>query len=69
MVKYKITIARHTGEFKDEVTEHDVNRAEFKHVTGNEFIQIGAVVYKQYEINEHTATYLSIHPLHVLFGS
>lgn len=63
MSDYKITIARHTGKLKDDVTEHEVNRNEFKRVTGNEFIQIGMDVYQRYDITEHTATYLSIHPL------
>ena len=65
MSDYKITIARHIGTLKDDVTEREVNRNEFKRVTGNEFIQIGVDVYQRYERTEYSATYLSIHPLRI----
>ncbi len=63
MDKYTITLARHTGQIKDEVTECDVNRMEFARITGNEYLSIGSDVYVKAEQSDNTAVYMSIHPL------
>lgn len=65
MSDYKLTFARHTGGIKDEVTEHEVSRTEFQRLSVNEFITVGATTFQRYELGEHYATYLSIHPLRI----